>query len=163
IATGPLTSPALAADIGRLTGQSYLYFYDAIAPIVTAESIDMNIAFAASRYGRGDDDYINCPFTREEYMAFVEAIKGAEKAELRDFEREDPHFFEGCIPIEQLAERGDETLAFGPMRPVGLRDPRTDKRPHAVVQLRRDNLAGSLYNIVGFQTNLKWGDQERVL
>jgi methylenetetrahydrofolate--tRNA-(uracil-5-)-methyltransferase len=163
VATGPLTSPALAADIARLTGQDYLYFYDAIAPIVTAESIDMNIAFAASRYGRGGDDYINCPFTREEYIAFVEAIKGAEKAELRDFEREDPHFFEGCIPIEQLAERGDETLAFGPMRPVGLRDPRTGKRPHAVVQLRRDNLAGSLYNIVGFQTNLKWGDQERVL
>lgn len=163
VATGPLTSPALAADIARLSGQDYLYFYDAIAPIVTAESIDMNIAFAASRYGRGDDDYINCPFTKEEYIAFVEAIKGAEKAELRDFEREDPHFFEGCIPIEQLAERGDDTLAFGPMRPVGLRDPRTGHRPHAVVQLRRDNLAGSLYNIVGFQTNLKWGDQERVL
>lgn len=163
IATGPLTSPALAQKISAMTGQNYLYFYDAIAPIVTADTIDMSLAFAASRYDRGDDDYINCPLNKEEYLAFVEAIRGAQVAELRDFEREDPHFFEGCVPIEQLAARGDETLAFGPMRPVGLRDPRTGKRPHAIVQLRRDNLAGSLYNIVGFQTNLKWGDQERVL
>ena len=163
IATGPLTSPALSQKIAELTGQQYLYFYDAISPIVVADTIDMTIAFAASRYDRGDDDYINCPMNKEEYFAFIGAIRGAERAELRDFEQEDPHFFEGCIPIEQLAARGDETLAYGPMRPVGLRDPRTDKRPHAVVQLRRDNLAGSLYNIVGFQTNLKWGDQERVL
>lgn len=163
IATGPLTSPALAAEIAALTGQKYLYFYDAIAPIVVAETIDMTVAFAASRYDRGDDDYINCPMNKEEYLEFVNAIRGAQVAELRDFEREDPHFFEGCVPIEQLAARGDETLAFGPMRPVGLRDPRTGKRPHAVVQLRRDNLAGSLYNIVGFQTNLKWGEQERIL
>ncbi len=163
IATGPLTSPTLASEIKALTGESYLYFYDAIAPIVVADSIDMSVAFSASRYDRGDDDYINCPLNKDEYIAFVSAIKGAEVSELRDFEREDPQFFEGCVPIEQLAARGDETLAYGPMRPVGLRDPRTGKRPHAIVQLRRDNIAGSLYNIVGFQTNLKWGDQERVL
>lgn len=163
IATGPLTSPALAQKIAALTGEAYLYFYDAISPIVVADSIDMTLAFRASRYDRGDDDYINCPLNHEEYKAFVEAIRGAETAALRDFEQEDPHFFEGCVPIEQLAARGDETLAFGPMRPVGLRDPRTGKRPAAVVQLRRDNLAGSLYNIVGFQTNIKWGDQERIL
>ncbi len=163
IATGPLTSPALSQRIAELTGQQHLYFYDAVSPIVVADTIDMNIAFAASRYGRGDDDYINCPMDKDEYAAFVAAIRSAERAELRDFEREDPHFFEGCVPIEELAARGDDTLAYGPMRPVGLRDPRTGKRPQAVVQLRRDNLAGSLYNIVGFQTNLKWGDQERVL
>jgi methylenetetrahydrofolate--tRNA-(uracil-5-)-methyltransferase len=166
IATGPLTSDALARDIARLTGQDYLYFYDAIAPIVTVESIDMTLAFRASRYDRGDEDegdYINCPMNDTEYQRFVEAILGAEKAELRDFEREDPRFFEGCLPIEQLAARGHDTLAFGPMRPIGLRDPRTGKRPHAVVQLRRDNLAGSLYNIVGFQTNIRWGQQEQIL
>lgn len=166
IATGPLTSEAFAHAIAALTGQEYLYFYDAIAPIVTAESIDMSLAFRASRYGRGqeeDGDYINCPLNRDEYEAFVDALLSAEKAELRDFEREDPHFFEGCLPIEQIAERGRESLAFGPMRPIGLRDPRTGKRPHAVVQLRRDNLAGSLYNLVGFQTNLKWGQQEQAL
>lgn len=163
VATGPLTSPTLSQKIAALTGQQYLYFYDAIAPIVVADTIDMTIAFAASRYDRGEDDYINCPMNKEEYVAFVEAIKSAQRAELRDFEQEDPHFFEGCIPIEQLAARGDDTLAYGPMRPVGLRDPRTGKRPYAVVQLRRDNLAGSLYNIVGFQTNIKWGDQERIL
>lgn len=166
IATGPLTSESLAADIARLTGQAYLYFYDAIAPIVTAESIDMTIAFRANRYGRGeslDGDYINCPMNREEYFRFVSALREAATVELRDFEREDPHFFEGCLPIEQLAARGEETLAYGPMRPVGIRDPRTGKRPFAVVQLRRDNLAGSLYNMVGFQTNIRWGEQERIL
>ncbi|HYO89724.1 MAG TPA: methylenetetrahydrofolate--tRNA-(uracil(54)-C(5))-methyltransferase (FADH(2)-oxidizing) TrmFO, partial [Candidatus Limnocylindrales bacterium] len=166
IATGPLTSRAFAQAIAALTGQEYLYFYDAVAPIVTVESIDMGIAFRASRYGRGQEeegDYINCPLNRDEYEAFVTALLTAEKAELRDFEREDPRFFEGCLPVEQIAERGRESLAFGPMRPVGLRDPRTGKRPHAVVQLRRDNIAGSLYNMVGFQTNLKWGQQERVL
>jgi methylenetetrahydrofolate--tRNA-(uracil-5-)-methyltransferase len=166
IATGPLTSPALAQDIARLTGQNYLYFYDAISPIVTAETIDMSIAFRGSRYGRGEDaegDYINCPMNADEYKRFVDALITAEKAELRDFEREDPHFFEGCLPIEQLAARGSGTLAFGPMRPIGLYDPRTGKRPHAVVQLRRDNLSGSLYNIVGFQTNIRWGQQEEVL
>jgi methylenetetrahydrofolate--tRNA-(uracil-5-)-methyltransferase len=166
IATGPLTSELLAKAIAALSGQEYLYFYDAVAPIVSADSINMEIAFRASRYNRGeaeDGDYINCPMNREEYARFVEAVRTAELAELRDFEREDPHFFEGCLPIEQLAARGDDTLAFGPMRPVGLRDPRTGQRPHAVVQLRRDNIAGSLYNIVGFQTNIRWGDQERVL
>ncbi len=166
IATGPLTAPALATEIARLTGQEYMYFYDAIAPIVTFESIDMSIAFKASRYDRGeeeDGDYINCPMNKDEYNAFVQAVRSATSADLRDFEREDPHFFEGCLPIEQLASRGDDTLAFGPMRPVGLHDPRTGKRPHAVVQLRRDNIAGSLYNIVGFQTNIKWGEQEQIL
>jgi methylenetetrahydrofolate--tRNA-(uracil-5-)-methyltransferase len=163
IATGPLTSPALAASISALTGQDYLYFYDAVSPIVTVESIDMDIAFRASRYERGDDDYINCPMNKEEYQQFVMALRTAEKAELRDFEREDPKFFEGCLPIEQLAARSDDALAYGPMRPVGLRDPRTNKRPHAVVQLRRDNVAGSLYNIVGFQTHIRWGQQEQVL
>lgn len=166
LATGPLTSNTLASDIGRFTGQEYLYFYDAISPIVLAETIDMSIAFTGSRYGRGQEqegDYINCPMTKEEYDSFVHALINAEQVALRDFEREDPHFFEGCLPIEQLARRGINTLAFGPMRPIGLRDPRTDRRPYAVVQLRKDNLAGSLYNIVGFQTNLRWGDQERIL
>ncbi len=166
IATGPLTSDTLASEIAALTGQEYMYFYDAIAPIVTAESINMDIAFRGNRYGRGEDaegDYINCPMNAEEYQRFIEALLSAEKADLRDFEREDPHFFEGCLPIEQLAARGSETLAFGPMRPIGLRDPRTGKRPNAVVQLRRDNLAGSLYNLVGFQTNIRWGQQEEIL
>ncbi len=163
IATGPLTSPALAEKIAALTGQDYLYFYDAVSPIVEAETINMAIAFRASRYDRGEDDYINCPMNREEYTRFVAALRTAELAELRDFEREDPKFFEGCLPVEQLAARGDDALAFGPMRPVGLRDPRTGRRPHAVVQLRRDNIAGSLYNMVGFQTNIKWGAQQQIL
>jgi methylenetetrahydrofolate--tRNA-(uracil-5-)-methyltransferase len=163
IATGPLTSPALAQDIARLTGEEYLYFYDAVSPIVTAESINMDVAFRASRYDRGDDDYINCPMSKEEYLRFIEALRNSERAELRDFEREDPKFFEGCLPIEQIADRGESALAYGPMRPVGLKDPRTGKRPFAVVQLRRDNVAGSLYNLVGFQTNIRWGQQEQVL
>jgi methylenetetrahydrofolate--tRNA-(uracil-5-)-methyltransferase len=166
IASGPLTSPALAESIGRLSGQEYLYFYDAVSPIVQVETIDMSIAFRQSRYDRGeqaDGDYINCPMTREEYETFIEALLSAETIELKRFEREDPHFFEGCMPIETLAARGHDALAFGPMRPVGLVDPRMGRRPHAVVQLRQDNLAGSLFNIVGFQTNLKWGDQKRVL
>lgn len=166
LATGPLTSSALASDIGRFTGHEYLYFYDAISPIVATDTIDMGIAFLGSRYGRGQEeagDYINCPMTSEEYYAFVHALIEAEKVELRDFEKEDPRFFEGCLPIEELARRGDNTLAFGPMRPIGLRDPRTGRRPYAVVQLRKDNIAGSLYNMVGFQTNLRWSDQDRVL
>ena len=166
IATGPLTSPALSKAIGKVTGQDYLYFYDAISPIVTQESINMDIAFTANRYDRGDTeegDYINCPMNEEEYKRFVSALRDAETVVLRDFERDDPHFFEGCVPIEQLAKRGEDTLAYGPMRPVGLRDPRTGKRPHAIVQLRRDNLAGSLYNIVGFQTNIRWGQQKEIL
>ena len=166
IATGPLTSPALTQEIAKLTSQDHLYFYDAISPIVVADTIDMSIAFHASRYERGDQeegDYINCPMDKEQYLRFVTALRDAEKAELRDFEREDPNFFEGCVPIEELARRGDDTLAYGPMRPIGIKDPHTDKRPHAVVQLRRDNLAGSLYNIVGFQTNIRWGQQEAIL
>jgi len=166
IASGPLTSPALTAKIAHLTGQDHLYFYDALAPIVSADSIDMNIAFRASRYGRGDEeegDYINCPMNKEEYERFVEAVLTAEKIELRDFEREDEHFFEGCLPIEQIASRGHDSLAFGPMRPVGLIDPRTGHRPYAVVQLRQDNLAGTLYNLVGFQTNIRWAEQKQVL
>lgn len=166
IATGPLTSPALAQDIGRLTGESYLYFYDAISPIVTSESIDMSIAFKGNRYDRGEDDegdYINCPLNKDEYEAFVRALADAETIELRDFEREDPNFFEGCVPVEQLAKRGPDTLAFGPMRPVGIWNPHTNQRPHAVVQLRQDNLAGTLYNIVGFQTNIRWAEQAEIL
>ncbi len=166
VASGPLTSLSLSADIGTLAGEEYLYFYDALSPIVEASSINMEIAFQGNRYERGDNDegdYINCPLNKDEYMRLVTALRDSETIELRDFEREDPHFFEGCLPVEQLAKRGDESLAFGPMRPVGLRDPRTDKRPHAVVQLRRDNLAGTLYNIVGFQTNIKWAMQKEVL
>lgn len=166
IATGPLTSAALTEQIGGLSGQEYLYFYDAVSPIVYRDSIDMGIAFRQSRYDRGEEeegDYINCPMTREEYDAFREALIAGEQITLKQFEQEDPHFFEGCMPVEVLAARGEEALAFGPMRPVGLVDPRTGRRPFAVVQLRQDNLAGSLYNIVGFQTNLRWGDQKRVL
>ena len=168
IASGPLTSDALAGDIARLAGHEHLYFYDAIAPIVAADSIDRSIAFRASRYGTdagatNGGDYLNCPMTRDDYDAFVDALLSAERIELRDFEREDARFFEGCLPIEVMAARGRDTLAFGPMRPIGLRDPRSGRRPHAVVQLRQDNLAGTLYNIVGFQTNLKWPEQKRVL
>jgi methylenetetrahydrofolate--tRNA-(uracil-5-)-methyltransferase len=166
IASGPLTSAALTADIGRLTGQEYMYFYDAISPIVSYESIDMTVAFRQSRYDKGaqeEGDYINCPMMKEEYDTFYAALVEAETITLRHFELEDPLFFEGCMPIEAMARRGREALAFGPMRPVGLIDPRTGQRPYAVVQLRQDNLAGSLYNIVGFQTNLKWGEQRRVL
>ncbi|MCP4427948.1 MAG: methylenetetrahydrofolate--tRNA-(uracil(54)-C(5))-methyltransferase (FADH(2)-oxidizing) TrmFO, partial [Chloroflexi bacterium] len=166
IATGPLTSQALTAVISRLTGQNHLYFYDALSPIVNYESIDMNIAFRQSRHDKGEQeegDYINCPLTQAEYERFYEALITAETISLRQFEREDPRFFEGCMPIEALANRGRKSLAFGPMRPVGLIDPRTGKRPYAIVQLRQDNLAGTLYNIVGFQTNLKWGAQRRVL
>jgi len=166
VATGPLTSIALSEDIGKLTGQEYLYFYDALSPIVTLDSISMDIAFRGNRYERGETeegDYINCPLNRDEYYRLVTALREAEIIELRNFEKEDPHFFEGCIPVEQLAKRGEDTLAYGTMRPVGLRDPRTGKRPHAVVQLRRDNLLGTLYNLVGFQTNMKWGQQKEVL
>lgn len=165
IATGPLTAVNLANDIANLTGKDYLYFYDAIAPLIDVNSIDMTTAFRASRYGRGEQeegDYINCPFTKEEYYRFVDALKSAETVQLRGFEREDPNFFEGCLPVEQIAARGDESLAFGPMRPVGLTDPRTGKRPYAILQLRQDNLAGSLFNMVGFQTNLRYAAQKQV-
>lgn len=162
LATGPLTSPALTQEISALAGQEHLYFYDAMAPIVTLESVDMGRAFRASRYGRGEQDYINCPMTHEEYERFVDELLKAETMPLRDFEREDPHFFEACLPVEVIARRGREAMAFGPLKPVGLTDPRTGYRPYAVVQLRQDNLTGTLYNLVGFQTNLKWGEQKRV-
>jgi methylenetetrahydrofolate--tRNA-(uracil-5-)-methyltransferase len=162
LATGPLTSPPLAEDLARLAGQVHLYFYDAMAPIVALDSIDMSRAFRASRYDRGEDDYINCPMTREEYECLVDELLLAETIPLRDFEREDERFFEACLPVEVIARRGRDALAFGPLKPVGLVDPRTGKRPHAVVQLRQDNLAGTLYNLVGFQTNLKWSEQKRV-
>jgi len=160
IATGPLTSESLAKSLVHLMGGRSLYFYDAISPIVARETIDFQIAFKASRYGRGGDDYVNCPMTREHYYAFVEALVRSEKVPLKDFERE--AYFHGCIPIEELAQRGRDTLAFGPLRPVGLLDPRTGERPFAVVQLRQDNRAGTLYSMVGFQTKLKWEDQKRV-
>ncbi|MFL7793688.1 MAG: methylenetetrahydrofolate--tRNA-(uracil(54)-C(5))-methyltransferase (FADH(2)-oxidizing) TrmFO [Anaerolineae bacterium] len=162
IATGPLTSDPLAKAIAQLAGQESLHFYDALAPIISAESVDMAIAFRASRYGKGDADYINCPMTEDEYNRFVDALLAAERIPLRDFEREDAQFFEGCLAVEVLSARGREALAFGPLRPVGLTDPRTGRRPYAVVQLRQDNLAGTLYNLVGFQTNLRYREQERV-
>jgi methylenetetrahydrofolate--tRNA-(uracil-5-)-methyltransferase len=173
VASGPLTSIHLSDDILRLTGQENLYFYDAIAPIVTLESIDMDVAFRDSRYGRGEreaGDYINCPMDQPEYDRFVEALSNAERIELKEFEsdmesgvRAGAHkFFEGCLPVEILARRGHKSLSFGPMRPVGLTDPHSGKRPYAVVQLRQDNLAGTLYNLVGFQTNLKFSEQRRV-
>ncbi len=164
VATGPLTSPRLAEEIAVLTGSQHLYFYDAMAPIVEAESVDMSVAFRASRYGRGESegDYLNCPMTQSEYDRFVQELAGAERISLREFEREDPRFFEACLPVEILAERGQKALAFGPLKPVGLRDPRTGRQPYAVVQLRQDNRAATLYNLVGFQTNLKWSEQERV-
>jgi methylenetetrahydrofolate--tRNA-(uracil-5-)-methyltransferase len=162
LATGPLTSDALASRIVEAVGAEHLSFFDAMAPIVAADSIDMTVAFAASRYGRGDDDYINCPMTKEEYDRFVEALVSAETIPLRDFEAADKRFFEACLPVEEIARRGHDALAFGPLRPVGLKDPRTGRRPYAVVQLRQDDLAGTLYNMVGFQTNLRWPEQERV-
>ncbi len=161
VATGPLTSPALSAHLQALLGERYLYFYDAIAPIVTAESIDREKVFSASRYGKGGDDYVNCPFSREPYYAFVQAVLEAEKVPTKDFER--CVYFEGCMPIEEMARRGPDTLAFGPMRPVGLTDPRTGKRPFAVVQLRQDDREGRLYNLVGFQTKMTYPAQRRVL
>ena len=162
IATGPLTSDALAAEIAKLAGQDHLYFYDAMAPIVTLESIDQEKVFHASRYDRGEADYINCPMSKEEYYRFVDELVKAETIPLRGFEREDERFFEACLPVEVLAKRGRDALAYGPLRPVGLVDPCTGKRPYAVVQLRQDDLSGTLYNLVGFQTNLRWGEQRRV-
>jgi methylenetetrahydrofolate--tRNA-(uracil-5-)-methyltransferase len=161
VATGPLTSPALSTGLERLLGHVHLYFYDAIAPIVTAESIDMTVAYRASRYGKGGDDYINCPLDREGYYRLVDAVVRAEKVPAKQFER--TVYFEGCMPIEEMARRGPDTLSFGPMRPVGLIDPRTGKRPYAVVQLRQDDAAGTLYNMVGFQTKMTYPEQRRVL
>ena len=193
LATGPLTSDALSADLRQLVGQDYLYFYDAISPIVLAESIDREKVFRASRWNRdvrtdvrtdvrsvrlqpdvdavpsgpacgvddGQGDYLNCPMTREEYTRFYDAVIHAESATVHDFDKE--KFFEGCLPIEVMAHRGEDTMRFGPMKPVGLVDPRTGRQPYAVVQLRQDNIAGDHYSLVGFQTQLKWGEQERVL
>ncbi len=173
IATGPLTSTGLSASISKLTGEEHLYFFDAISPIVTLESVFMDVAYRASRYGRGsqiEGDYINCPFTEDQYFVFVEELITAERIELRDFELElevgvkaGAHkFFEGCLPVEIMASRGKDALSHGPMRPIGLDNPRTGRWPHAVVQLRQDDLAGTLYNLVGFQTNLKFAEQRRV-
>ena len=159
IATGPLTSDALAEQIAVLPGLATLNFYDAAAPIVSGESLDMGRVFRAGRYGRGDD-YLNCPFTREEYMAFYQALLSAEKADVHGFDG--TQVFEGCMPIEVMAARGEMVMAFGPMKPVGLTDPRTGREPYAVVQLRAENCEGTMYNLVGFQTRLKWGEQKRV-
>lgn len=163
IATGPLTSDALAADIQRFCGGTgYLSFYDAAAPIVTAESVDMEHAFLASRYDRGEADYINCPMNKEEYEHFYHELVNAEAVSLKSFEQGAPAVYEGCMPVEIMAKRGEDTLRFGPLKPVGLRDPRTGHRPWANLQLRKENAGGSMYNLVGFQTNLKFGEQKRV-
>jgi methylenetetrahydrofolate--tRNA-(uracil-5-)-methyltransferase len=174
IASGPLTSPELSSAIVSLSGETHLFFYDAIAPIVARDSIDMNVAFRASRYDSGvlqEGDYINCPLNEKEYYEFVDSLVTAERIELKEFELdlEDgvqsgfSHYFEGCLPVEIIARRGKQSLAFGPMRPTGLTNPISGRRPYAVVQLRQDNLAGNLFNIVGFQTNLKFSEQKRVL
>lgn len=160
IATGPLTSETMSKEIQRVTGDPSLFFYDAISPIVIKDSINVDRAFKASRYDKGGNDYINCPMSKEEYYRFVEALNQAEKVLIRDFEKK--HFFEGCLPVEELAERGKDTLAFGPLKPVGLIDPRTERQPFAVVQLRQEDRLESLFNMVGFQTRLKIGEQKRV-
>lgn len=160
VASGPLTAGPLAEDIARRMGQDYLYFYDAAAPIVTLESLDMSKAYRASRYGKGEAAYINCPMEKEEYEAFWQELVHAEKTPTREFEKE--KFFGGCMPVEEMASHGIDTLLFGPLKPVGLEHPETGKRPYAVVQLRQDNAAATLYNIVGFQTHLKWPEQRRV-
>src|ERR1700751_5620118 len=161
IATGPLTSSALSDEIKRITGSGHLAFYDSISPIVDAESIHMDRVYLAARWDKGTADYINCPMTREEYDTFIDALLAAEPAESKEWEKLE--YFEGCLPIEILARRGRDTLRFGPMKPVGLRDPRTGKTPWAVVQLRKENLRADSYNLVGFQNHLKWGEQARVL
>lgn len=161
IATGPLTSQGLAASLKDLTGEEYLYFYDAAAPIIEKDSINMDKVYLKSRYDKGEAAYLNCPMTEEEFERFYEALINAETVPLKEFEKE--IFFEGCMPIEVMANRGKKTMLFGPMKPVGLEDPKTGKRPFAVVQLRQDDAAGTLYNIVGFQTHLKWGPQKDVI
>ncbi len=161
IATGPLTSDALSREIARLSGAGHLYFYDSISPIVDADSIDMDRVYFAARYGKGSADYINCPFTKEEYDRFVDALAQAQPVESHDWEK--LNYFEGCLPIEEIARRGRDTLRFGPMKPVGLDDPATGKRPYAVVQLRCENLRADSYNLVGFQNHLKYDEQARIL
>ena len=173
LATGPLTADDLAENLRRFTGRADCHFFDAASPIVEGESIDLEVAFRASRYDKGDADYINCPMNREQYLAFRQALLDAEQAELKDFERENASFFEGCLPIEELARRGEDTMRYGPLKPIGLWDPRwgdvNDRdvrranRAYAVVQLRQEDRDGRLWNLVGFQTNLKWGEQKRVL
>jgi len=160
VATGPLTSPALSEQIKALMGEEYFYFYDAAAPIIEKDSIDMNKVYLASRYDKGEAAYLNCPMTEEEFDIFYDALITAEVAQLKEFEKE--IYFEGCMPIEVMMKRGKQTALFGPMKPVGLVNPHTGELPHAVVQLRQDNAAGTLYNLVGFQTHLKWGEQKRV-
>ncbi|MEM1368091.1 MAG: FADH(2)-oxidizing methylenetetrahydrofolate--tRNA-(uracil(54)-C(5))-methyltransferase TrmFO [Cyanobacteria bacterium P01_H01_bin.15] len=171
LATGPLTSPALAEDLQRFTGLEYMSFFDAASPIVVGDSINQEIAFRASRYDKGDADYFNCPFNREQYLHFWQELCQAKQAELKDFERETAKFFEGCLPIEEQAQRGEDTMRYGPLKPVGLFDSRLGdfrapenkaKKPYAVVQLRQEDKAGQLWNMVGFQTNLRWGEQKRV-
>ena len=161
VATGPLTSDALSQDIRTYTKQEGLYFYDAAAPIIEKDSIDMNKVYLKSRYDKGEAAYLNCPMTKDEFFNFYNALITAEAAPLKEFEKE--IYFEGCMPFEEMAKRGEKTLLFGPMKPVGLEDPKIDKRPYAVVQLRQDNSEGTLYNIVGFQTHLKWGEQKRII
>jgi methylenetetrahydrofolate--tRNA-(uracil-5-)-methyltransferase len=161
IATGPLSSDALTAEIMKLTGSDQLYFYDAIAPIVAADSIDQSIAFAAARYGKGGDDYLNCPFDPEQYARFYEALIDAKSVPLQRFE--ETHWFESCLPIEEMARRGVDTLRYGPMKPVGLVDPRTGREPYAAVQMRQENLMADAYSLVGFQNHLRYGEQARVL
>ena len=160
VASGPLTSPPLSQALGRLTHEDYLYFYDAAAPIVTGESLDMNQVFRGSRYGKGDEDYLNCPMNKAQYEKFWQELVNAQTAPVRDFEK--MVLFEGCMPVEEMARRGIDTLRFGPLKPVGLEHPVTGEMPYAVVQLRQDNFAATLYNIVGFQTHLKWPEQQRV-
>src|ERR1700754_4880261 len=161
VATGPLSSDALTNEIMKLTGSDQMYFYDAIAPIIAADSIDTSIAFRAARYDKGGDDYLNCPFNEEQYAEFYQALIEANSVPLQRFE--ETRWFEACLPIEELARRGVDTLRFGPMKPVGLIDPRTGREPYAAVQLRQDNLAGDHFSLVGFQTQITWGDQARVL
>ena len=161
VATGPLTSDALSTEIARLSGSTHLYFYDSISPIVEADSIDMSKVYLAARYDKGTADYINCPMSKEEYDRFYDALLEAQSVEERDWEK--LNYFESCLPIEEIARRGRDTLRFGPMKPVGLRDPRTGRPPHAVVQLRQENLRADSYNLVGFQNHLKFGEQARVL
>ncbi|KGI85126.1 MULTISPECIES: FADH(2)-oxidizing methylenetetrahydrofolate--tRNA-(uracil(54)-C(5))-methyltransferase TrmFO [Exiguobacterium] len=161
MATGPLTSPDLSASLKAFTGEDYLYFYDAAAPILDGETIDRDKVYLKSRYDKGEAAYLNCPMTEEEFDLFYDELVKAEVVPLKEFEKE--IYFEGCMPFEVLAQRGKKTLLFGPMKPVGLEDPKTGKRPHAVVQLRQDNSAGTLFNLVGFQTHLKWGEQKRII
>ncbi|WP_370252239.1 FADH(2)-oxidizing methylenetetrahydrofolate--tRNA-(uracil(54)-C(5))-methyltransferase TrmFO [Exiguobacterium sp. SH1S4] len=161
MATGPLTSPDLSASLKAFTGEDYLYFYDAAAPILDGETIDREKVYLKSRYDKGEAAYLNCPMTEEEFNLFYEELVKAEVVPLKEFEKE--IYFEGCMPFEVIAQRGKKTLLFGPMKPVGLEDPKTGKRPFAVVQLRQDNSAGTLYNLVGFQTHLKWGEQKRII